>query len=97
MTTNPQKIAFGEMRESGVRDVLIYCRDHRRSHQPVATATDRLSPLFLERVSAPDHGPLTAFFGPSILKVAPAVVWLALGGFPLSSCWCWLVIGLVAR
>jgi hypothetical protein len=32
MTTTPQKITFGEMRESGVRDVLIYCRDHRCSH-----------------------------------------------------------------
>ncbi|MEI9922595.1 MAG: hypothetical protein WDN50_02510 [Bradyrhizobium sp.] len=28
----PPKITFGEMRESGVRDVLIYCRDHRCSH-----------------------------------------------------------------
>jgi hypothetical protein len=26
MTTYPQKITFGEMRVSGVRDVLIYCR-----------------------------------------------------------------------
>ena len=26
------KITFGEMRSSGVRDVLIYCRDHRCSH-----------------------------------------------------------------
>ena len=32
MTTNPQKITFGEMRASGVRDVLIYCRDHHCSH-----------------------------------------------------------------
>jgi hypothetical protein len=32
MTTYTQKITFGEMRESGVRDVLIYCRDHRCSH-----------------------------------------------------------------
>jgi hypothetical protein len=29
MTTYPQKITFGEMRASGVRDVLIYCRDYR--------------------------------------------------------------------
>jgi len=29
MTTSPEKITFGEMRASGVRDVLIYCRDHR--------------------------------------------------------------------
>jgi hypothetical protein len=27
-TDHPQKITFGEMRESGVRDVLVYCRDH---------------------------------------------------------------------
>ena len=27
----PFKISFGEMRASGVRDVLIYCRDHRCS------------------------------------------------------------------
>ena len=32
VTTTPQKITFGEIRESGVRDVLIYCRDHRCSH-----------------------------------------------------------------
>ena len=32
MTTYQQKITFGEMRTSGVRDVLIYCRDHRCSH-----------------------------------------------------------------
>ena len=32
MVTYPQKITFGEMRESGVRDVLIFCRDHRCSH-----------------------------------------------------------------
>ena len=32
MTAHEQKITFGEMRASGVRDVLIYCRDHRCSH-----------------------------------------------------------------
>ena len=31
-TDHPQKITFGEMRESGVRDVLVYCRDHHCSH-----------------------------------------------------------------
>jgi hypothetical protein len=30
--THAQKITFGEMRASGVRDVLIHCRDHRCSH-----------------------------------------------------------------
>ena len=29
---HPQKITFGEMRSSGVRDVLVYCRDHHCSH-----------------------------------------------------------------
>jgi len=28
MTTYQQKITFAQMRASGVRDVLIYCRDH---------------------------------------------------------------------
>ena len=32
MPTYPQKITFGEMRASGVRDVLIYCRDYRCGH-----------------------------------------------------------------
>ena len=33
MTTDyPQKITFGELRASGVRNVLVYCRDHHCSH-----------------------------------------------------------------
>jgi hypothetical protein len=28
-TTRQQKITFGEMRESGVRGVLVYCSDYR--------------------------------------------------------------------
>ena len=31
-TDHPQKITFGEMRASGVRDVLVYCRDQHCSH-----------------------------------------------------------------
>jgi hypothetical protein len=42
MTTRVQKITFGEMRGSGVRDVLIYCRDHRCSHH-VEVSADRSS------------------------------------------------------
>ena len=37
--TYPTKITFGEMRSSGVRDVLIYCYDHRCSHY-VETSAD---------------------------------------------------------
>jgi hypothetical protein len=32
MAERPQKITFGEMREMGVRGVLIYCADYRCSH-----------------------------------------------------------------
>ena len=28
----PQKITFGEMREMGVRRILVYCSDHKCSH-----------------------------------------------------------------
>jgi hypothetical protein len=40
MTTFTQKINFAEMRPSGVRDVLIYCRDHKCSHH-VEISADR--------------------------------------------------------
>ena len=40
MTLYPQKITFGEMRASGVRDVLVYCRDHRCSHH-IRISADR--------------------------------------------------------
>lgn len=32
LTTYPRKVTFGELRETGTRDVLIYCRDYRCSH-----------------------------------------------------------------
>jgi hypothetical protein len=38
VTTYPQKITFGELRESGVRDVLIYCRDYHCSHSTEISA-----------------------------------------------------------
>jgi hypothetical protein len=40
MTTYPQKITFGELRASGVRDALVYCRDHTCSHH-IETSADR--------------------------------------------------------
>jgi hypothetical protein len=36
----PQKITFGDMREMGVRGVLIYCADYHCSHS-VALSADR--------------------------------------------------------
>ena len=32
LLTRPTKITFAEMREMGVRRLLIYCADHRCSH-----------------------------------------------------------------
>ena len=38
MTPTPQKITFGELRNQGVTEILIYCRDHRCSHHTEANA-----------------------------------------------------------
>ena len=40
MTPYHNKITLGELRASGVRDVLIYCRDHRCS--PCSAAMSRI-------------------------------------------------------
>jgi hypothetical protein len=34
----PQKITFGQMRESGVRGVPVYCSDYKCSHYVTASA-----------------------------------------------------------
>ena len=39
--TYQQKITFGELRESGVRDVLVYCRDHKCSDHITISADRR--------------------------------------------------------
>jgi hypothetical protein len=38
--TRPVKITFGEMRASGIRDLLIYCSDYRCSHS-IQMSADR--------------------------------------------------------
>jgi hypothetical protein len=35
MTERPTKITFGEMREMGVRSILVYCADYRCSRSAV--------------------------------------------------------------
>ena len=40
MTERPTKITFGEMRDMGVRGVLIYCSDYKCSHS-IAVNADR--------------------------------------------------------
>jgi hypothetical protein len=39
----PTKITFGDMREQGVRGILIYCGDYRCSHS-IAISGDRRRP-----------------------------------------------------
>jgi hypothetical protein len=43
MTDRPQKITFAEMREMGVRGLLIYCADYRCSHS-IAISGDAWRP-----------------------------------------------------
>jgi hypothetical protein len=40
LAPRPEKITFGEMREEGVRGVLVYCGDYRCSHS-IALSADR--------------------------------------------------------
>jgi hypothetical protein len=40
MVDRPQKITFGEMRDTGVRGILIYCSDYKCSHS-TATSADQ--------------------------------------------------------
>ena len=42
MADRPQKITFAEMRDSGVRGILVYCSDFRCSHS-IALIADRWS------------------------------------------------------
>jgi hypothetical protein len=44
MTSYPLKITLGEMRAFGVRDVRIYCRDHKCSH-PIEISADPAGPI----------------------------------------------------
>jgi hypothetical protein len=52
VTLHPPKITFGELRQSGIREVPIYCRDHRCSHS-ISMSADywptkmRVHPVFL--------------------------------------------------
>jgi hypothetical protein len=38
LAARPQKITFGEMREMGVRGVLVYCADYHCSHSVALSA-----------------------------------------------------------
>jgi len=40
MVDRPVKITFAEMRNSGVRGILVYCSDHRCSHSMALVPVD---------------------------------------------------------
>jgi hypothetical protein len=54
MADRPVKITFAEMRDSGVRGILVYCTDYRCSHSaliadhwPGDTRLSDIEPLFV--------------------------------------------------
>jgi hypothetical protein len=55
MTTHPQKITFGELRASGVRDVLIYCQDQRCSHSNTISADRWPDHVRLSLLASPER------------------------------------------
>jgi hypothetical protein len=40
MPDRPQKITFAEMRDTGVRGILVYCADYRCSHSIAVSADE---------------------------------------------------------
>jgi hypothetical protein len=46
----PQKITFGEMREMGVRGVLVYCADFQCSHRVAVNAAQWPDDLLLSDI-----------------------------------------------
>ena len=59
----PQKITFGEMSDSGVREILFYCRDQRCSNDADGWADDMRLPDLEQkftRRACGHHGPMLA-------------------------------------
>jgi hypothetical protein len=72
-TTRPMKITFGEMRASGIRDLLIYCSDYRCSHSTTVSG-DRwpddvrlsdIEPLFLCKACTRRGADVRGLFAPA--------------------------------
>ena len=58
MSDRPQKITFAEMRDSGVRGLLVYCADYRCSHSIAVSGDgwpDDIRFSDIERVSTAQH------------------------------------------
>jgi hypothetical protein len=83
LTRRPQKIASGEMRDSGVRGLLVYCQNYRCSHS-TAISADRwpddvrlsdIEPLFTPVRSAARSAPSSSLTLPMPLAPSPAWRW----------------------
>ena len=48
----PQKITFGEMREMGVRELLVYCADYQCSHSIAISGDGRADDVRLSDIEA---------------------------------------------
>jgi hypothetical protein len=87
----PVKITFGELRASGVRDVIIYCRDHRCSHQ-IETNADgwpdhvRLSDIAC-RIAASDLVAHNYFYPPAwVICLLSRCYHTAANGYSIPCC-----------
>jgi hypothetical protein len=72
-TTRPMKITFGEMRESGLDRILIYCADYKCSHS-IQMSADRwpddirlsdIEPLFVCQACGKRGADVRGLFAPA--------------------------------
>jgi hypothetical protein len=71
--TRPMKITFGEMRASGIRDLLIYCADCKCSHSttvsgdcwPDNVRLSDIEPLFVCKACGKRGADVRGLFAPA--------------------------------
>jgi hypothetical protein len=72
MSDRPQKITFAEMRDMGVRGILVYCADYRCSHSIAIKADEWPNDL---RLSDIEHRFICAVCGKRGADVRPNFNW----------------------
>jgi hypothetical protein len=75
MTQRPQKITFREMRESGVRHVLIFCSDYKCSHSTEMDADQWPDDLRLSDIEASSSVGLAANAAPMYGRGFHTLAW----------------------
>jgi len=84
MSAPIQKITFAEMRESGIRGLLVYCADYRCSHSIAVNADQWPDDL---RMSDIDHRFVSEAYGKRGADVLEAYVAHFNNGFAPASNW----------